>query len=91
MRASYKRAKMLPAPEGQLAMRPTSQQTRNSVLAAIPHAPDELFTMKGFIRSAEEIAEMAKAAHPTVVDPSSAYGCVDWYLYPDSRPESAAA
>jgi len=30
-------------------------------------------------------------SHPAAVDPASAYGCVDWYLYPDSKAEKAAA
>ena len=70
-------------------MKPTLQQTRNSVLAAIPYLPDELFTMKGFFPPVAETGDFGKAMQPPGVDRSSAYGCVDWYLYPDSKPESA--
>jgi hypothetical protein len=70
-------------------MKPTLQQMRNSVLAAIPYPPDELFTVKGFFPPAAETGSCAKAMQARVVDRSSAYGCVDWYLYPDSKPESA--
>jgi hypothetical protein len=31
------------------------------------------------------------SAHPAAVDPASAYGCVDWYLYPDPDVENVAA
>jgi hypothetical protein len=47
--------------------------------------------MKSFFRYTTEQTEVAAGPRPAVVDPSSAYGCVDWYIYPDSKPKSAAA
>lgn len=72
-------------------MKPTSEQTRNGVLSAVPFHPEELLNMKSFFRYATEQTEVVVGPQPPAVDPSCAYGCVDWYLYPDSKPESAAA
>jgi hypothetical protein len=47
--------------------------------------------MQSFFRYTTEQTEVAAGPHPGVVDPSSAYGCVDWYIYPDSKPKGAAA
>jgi hypothetical protein len=72
-------------------MKPTSEQTRNAVLSAVPF-PEALLTMESSFRNTTSgSADPAATRHPATVDPSSAYGCVDWYLYPDSKPESAAA
>ena len=59
-------------------MKPTSEPTRNAILSAVPFP-------------AVEPAHAVAAPHPTTVDPSLAYGCVDWYMYPDSKAESVAA
>jgi hypothetical protein len=67
-------------------MKPTPEQTRNAVLSAIPF-PEELLLLKS-----EPVAKVhPTSAHPLAVDPSSAYGCVDWYLYPEAAAESVAA
>jgi hypothetical protein len=67
-------------------MKPTPEQTRNAVLSAIPF-PEELLLLKS-----EPVAKVhPTSAHQRAVDPSSAYGCVDWYLYPDPPAESVAA
>jgi len=67
-------------------MKPTPEQTRNAVLSAVPF-PEELLTLKS------EAVAIGRpiSAHPLAVDPSSAYGCVDWYIYPDSAVKSVAA
>ena len=68
------------------SMKPTPEQTRNAVLAAVPF-PEELLLLKS-----EPVAPVhPSSARPLAVDPSSAYGCVDWYLYPDSDAKSVAA
>jgi hypothetical protein len=89
--ASYRERKDVAITGGQLAMKPTSEQTRNGVLAAVPFPPEEALNMKSFFRYTTEQTEVAAGPRPAVVDPSSAYGCVDWYIYPDSKPKSAAA
>jgi hypothetical protein len=72
-------------------MKPTSEQTRNAVLSAVPILPEDLLVMKTlFGYGAAQTPEVA-SAHPAAVDPASAYGCVDWYLYPDSKVEDVAA
>jgi hypothetical protein len=72
-------------------MKPTSEQTRNGVLLAVPF-PEQLLTQNISPRyTASESADAVGTPHPTAVDPSSAYGCVDWYLYPDSEAKSVAA
>ncbi len=77
-------------------MKPTSEPTRNGILSAVPF-PEELLTMTSVFRSTttipatEQSPSAAAGPHRTVVDSSSAYGCVDWYMYPDAKPESAAA
>jgi hypothetical protein len=72
-------------------MKPTSQPTRNSVLAAIPLPPDALLNMNGLFPPVAQTVDSVKATRPAAVESSSAYGCVDWYLYPDAKPESAKA
>jgi hypothetical protein len=71
-------------------MKPTSEQTRNGVLSAVPLPPDDLLVLKTLFgyTTTPTPADPTTEARRTV-DPSCAYGCVDWYLYPDS--ESAAA
>jgi hypothetical protein len=72
-------------------MKPTSEQTRNAILSAVPF-PEELLILESSFRNTATEPEHAGAApHPTTVDPSLAYGCVDWYMYPDSKVESVAA
>jgi hypothetical protein len=68
------------------SMKPTPEQTRNAVLSSVPF-PESLLTLKS-----ETVATVhPTSAHPIAVDPSSAYGCVDWYIYPDSEVKSVAA
>jgi hypothetical protein len=72
-------------------MKPTSDQTLNAVLSAVPF-PEALLTLESsFHNVTTQSAGVTTSRHPTTVDPSSAYGCVDWYLYPDSEVKSAAA
>jgi hypothetical protein len=66
-------------------MKPTPEQMRNAVLASVPFPEELLLT-----------GERGAAVHPTsarplAVEPSSAYGCVDWYLYPDTAVKNVAA
>jgi hypothetical protein len=61
-------------------MIPTPEQTRNAVLSAVPF-PEALLTK----------SETVGTPNPMAVDPSSTYGCVDWYIYPDSEAKSIAA
>ena len=71
-------------------MEPTSEQTRHAVFAAVPVlTDDDLLSMQESYRSPE--ANAAAASGPGGADPASAFGCVDWYLYPDAKPESIAA
>ena len=72
-------------------MKPTSEQTRNGVLSAVPLPPDDLLVLKTLFGYTTTPAEPTTESRPRAVDPSCAYGCVDWYLYPDSKIESAAA
>jgi hypothetical protein len=51
--------------------------------------PEDLLNMKSFFRCVTEPSEAASAAHPASVDPSTAFGCVDWFIYPDPDPKSA--
>ena len=67
-------------------MKPTPEQTRNAVLLAVPF-PEALLTLKS-----ETVATVhPTSARPVAVDPSSTYGCVDWYIYPDTEVKSVAA
>ena len=68
-------------------MKPTPEQTRNAVLSAVPF-PEELLLSKS--EPVDNVVE-PRAAHPLTVDPSSVYGCVDWYIYPEAAVESVAA
>ncbi len=73
-------------------MKPTSEQTRNGVLSAVPLPPEDLLVLKTLFGYTTTTTPAEPAAEsPRTVDPSCAYGCVDWYLYPDSKIESAAA
>lgn len=64
-------------------MKPTSEQTRKGVLSAVPFVPQDSPSMKSFFRYTTEPSSSAAAPNPAVVDPSTAYGCVDWFIYPD--------
>jgi hypothetical protein len=68
-------------------MKPTPEQTRNAVLSAVPF-PEDLLLSKS-----EPVATMVepRSAHSLAVDPSSAYGCVDWYLYPEAASVDSVA
>lgn len=71
-------------------MKPTSEQTRNGVLSAVPFVPQDSLSMKSFFRYTTEPPCAAAAPNPAVVDPSTAYGCVDWFIYPDPDAITAA-
>jgi hypothetical protein len=66
-------------------MKPTSEQTRKGVLSAVPCPPEDLLNMKSSFRYTMKLSDAAGTPHPAVVDPSTAYGCVDWFIYPDSK------
>ena len=72
-------------------MKPTSEQTRNAVLSAVPVPPEDLQVMKILFGYGVAQTPEPTSAHQVAVDPSSAYGCVDWYLYPDPKVEDVAA
>ena len=72
-------------------MKPTSEQTRNGVLSAVSLPPQDSLSMKSFFRYNAEPANAVAAPLPAVVDPSTAYGCVDWFIYPDPKAATAAA
>lgn len=72
-------------------MKPTSQQTQNAVLSAVPLLPEDLLVMKTLFGYGVAQTPEVTSAHPAAVDPSSAYGCVDWYLYPDPDVKNVAA
>jgi len=78
----------------------TPSQTRNLIVSGVLCTADEATVQKlhsqptaasGFVESAKKAARSEVAQHLAAVDPSFAYGCVDWYLYPDAKPEHAAA
>jgi hypothetical protein len=66
-------------------MKATPEQTRNDVLSAVPF-PEELL-----LKSESPDPVHPNSAHPLAVDPASAYGCVDWYIYPKTAVKSVAA
>jgi hypothetical protein len=70
-------------------MKPTSQQTRNAVLSAVPFLPEDRVAMKILFGYGVSQTPEVASARPAAIDPSSAYGCVDWFLYPD--PKAVAA
>lgn len=71
-------------------MKPTSERTWRGALSA-PVLTQDLLDMAEVYRHQDELdGPTLAAARPAGVDPSSAYGCVDWYIYPDpSTPNSA--
>ena len=72
-------------------MKPTSEQTRNAILSAVPF-PEELLILETLSATRRRTQHMLSPQPIRLaVDPSLAYGCVDWYLYPDSKRESVAA
>ena len=77
----------------------SSMQTRNRIISAVASEPDETTAPTrcshrtanlGFVESAKKAACIEAPQHLAALDPSSAYGCVDWYLYPDPKPKHAA-
>jgi len=65
-------------------MKPTSEQTSNITHSVIPFLTEDLLTMRSsFFRYNTESSDAAP--HPAAVDSSSAYGCVDWYIYPPTK------
>jgi hypothetical protein len=66
-------------------MKPTSEQTRKGVLSAVPsHMPEDLKMRSFFRHSPTEPSDAVAASRPAGVDPSTVYGCVDWFIYPDA-------
>jgi hypothetical protein len=75
-----------------------SGETRNRIISAVSCAPEEGADQTryshrtaglGPVESASKAARADAAQHLAALDPSSAYGCVDWYLYPDPKHERA--
>ena len=66
-------------------MKPTSEQTRNGVLSAVPFLPEDLLNMRSFFRYNPQPSDASAAQHASAVDPLTAYGCVDWFIYPDAK------
>ena len=66
-------------------MKPTPEQTRNGVLSPVPF-PEELL-----LKSETLDPVHPNSVRPLAVDPSTAYGCVDWYIYPEAAVKSVAA
>ena len=66
-------------------MKPTPEQTRNAVFSAVPF-PEELL-----LSGEPGAAVQPPSVRPLAVEPSSAYGCVDWYIYPDTAVKNVAA
>lgn len=70
-----------------------SSQTRNRTLAAMPCAPEDREARVryahpyggGYVESAKKAARTEAVQHLAAVDPSCAYGCVDWFIYPDPK------
>jgi len=66
-------------------MKPTSEQTRKGVLSAVPSYMPEDLRMRSFFRyDPARPPDAVAASRPASVDPSTAYGCVDWFIYPDT-------
>ena len=53
-------------------MKPTSEQTRNAILSAVPFPEELLILESSFRNTAIEPAHAVAAPHPTTVDPSLA-------------------
>jgi hypothetical protein len=67
-------------------MKPTSEQTRKGVLSAVPFVPEDLLKMRSFNQyNPTDSSEAVAVPQSAAIDPSTAYGCVDWYLYPDAK------
>lgn len=66
-------------------MKPTSEQTRNGVLSAVPFLPEDLLNMRSFFRYSSQPPDANTTQHSSAVDPLTAYGCVDWFIYPDPK------
>jgi hypothetical protein len=75
-------------------MKPSSEQTRNGVLSAVSFRPESMkggtppldppmLKMKSLFRYDPTVS--VEAAAEASVDPTNAYGCVDWFIYPDSQ------
>jgi hypothetical protein len=64
-------------------MKPASEQTRNITHSVIPFLTEDLLNMRSFFRYTTESSDAAP--HPAAADSSSAYGCVDWYIYPPTK------
>ena len=66
-------------------------QAGNGGLSAFPRALDQTAIQTPSSRPIADTAGTDAAQQPTPVDPAFAYGCVDWYLYPDLKREHTAA
>jgi hypothetical protein len=65
-------------------MKPTSEQTRKGVPSAVPaYMPEDLTRRSFFRHNPTGPSDAIAALRPASVDPSTAYGCVDWFIYPE--------
>lgn len=69
------------------ALRPASQS--NLWQSDIPQSQES--SPRDVIRTREGAPRGAQASVRNATVAAAAYGCVDWYLYPDSHSESEAA
>ena len=76
-----------------------STQTRNRINPSMLCAPDEKESRAryaqhvhgtGYVESAKKAARTEAIQHLAAVDASFSYGCVDWYIYPESNANLAA-
>ncbi len=65
-------------------------QTRQHTFAAQESRRRTSAAPAGTWESAGNVRSPARQALPAV-DPSTAFGCVDWFLYPDQGPGRSAA
>ena len=65
-------------------------QVGSGVLSAFPDALDQTATQTPSSCPPAD-ATGTDAARQRPIDPAFAYGCVDWYQYPDLKREHAAA
>ncbi len=71
-----------------------STQTRSRILPTMPCPPEAKESRGryahsvhggGYVESAKKAARTEAIQHLAAVDASCAYGCVDWYIYPEPK------
>ena len=66
-----------------------SPEWQSDTPPTVPRSQGQL--QRDVIRSREDMSRGAQASVKTVAVAAAAYGCVDWYIYPDSHGESESA